>query len=190
MAVCVNSNFEVELDKNTNQKMIDIKKVAMQNKKDYIENSNNILKENFLNEYQESGKILEEDYKNYSIDEESLKIIMGINIEDIIKSRIENSKIIYEKLENNSNVKFLVQNYNEKDALLFVPIILDKEKRDKLRKYLIKNSVYLPVHWPQKEKNNNVFEKELSLICDQRYTKEQISEYIDLIIDYLEKINV
>ena len=56
-----------------------------------------------------------------------------------------------------------------------------------MRKYLIENKIYLPVHWPQEEKINNIFENELSLICDQRYDKSQIEEYIDLVIDFLNK---
>lgn len=185
IAVNMNSKFEEELSKESNDKLISIKKTAMKNKKEYLENQDENSKETFLNQYQKSGKILDEDYQNYSIDEESLKIIMGINIEKIIKSRIENTEIIYETLKNNKNVKFLINNFNGKDALLFVPIIL--EKRDFLRKFLIENKVYLPVHWPQKEKINNIFENELSLVCDQRYNKKQILWYLDLIKNYLNK---
>ena len=68
--------------------------------------------------------------------------------------------------------KFLIEDYNQNDSLLFVPIILEHDLRDKLRKYLIEKQVYLPIHWPLEERINNVFEKELSLICDQRYTKK------------------
>lgn len=190
IVVNMNSNFELELNSKSNEKLIDIKKSAMQNKKDYIENSNNISKDTFMNQYAQSGKVLNEDYKNYSIDEESLKIIMGIDIDKIVNSRIENAKIIYEKLKNNMNIKFLIQDYNEKDGLLFVPIMLEHNLRDNLRKYLIEKKVYLPIHWPLEEKINNIFERELSLICDQRYTKKQISEYIDLIIEYLKTISI
>lgn len=185
IAVNMNSKFEEELSKKSNDKLITIKKYAMQNKKEYLENQDEDSKEIFLKQYNESGKILDEDYQNYSIDEESLKIIMGINIEKIIKSRIENTKIIYDTLKNNKNIKFLIDNFNGKDALLFVPIIL--EKRDFLRKFLIENKVYLPVHWPQEEKINNIFENELSLVCDQRYNKKQILWYLDLIKNYLNK---
>lgn len=188
IAVNMNSEFEIELDSKSNDKMIDIKKTAMQNKKEYINNQDESSKEIFLNQYNESGKILDEDYKNYSIDDESLKIIMGIDIEKIVKSRIENTKIIYEKLKNNQDIKFLINNFNNQDGLLFVPIILEKEKRDLLRKYLIENKVYLPIHWPLEEKINNIFEQELSLICDQRYTKNQISCYIDLVQNYLQNL--
>lgn len=187
IAVNMNSKFEVNLDSKSNNKMIDIKKSAMQNKKDYLKNQDESSKEVFLNQYKTCGKILDEDYKNYSIDDESLKIIMGIDIEKIIAQRIENTKTIYERLKNNKHIKFLINNFNGQDGLLFVPIILEKQKRNDLRKYLIENKVYLPVHWPLEEKINNIFEQELSLVCDQRYTENQIAGYIDFIEDFLQK---
>ena len=184
IAVNMNSNFEIELSNKSNKEMIILKNTAMKNKKDYIEGKNTD-KDGFLNEYKESSKALEKEYKNYSIDEKSLEIINKIDIQNIIKARLENAKVIYEKLKKNSKVRFLVEDYNGKDALLFVPIVLEHNLRNELRKYLIDNKVYLPVHWPLEENLNNIFEKELSLVCDQRYTKEQISNYIDLIIEFL-----
>ena len=193
ISVCCNKKFSIELDEKTNQKMIDLKQTAMENKKNFIESENikndlienQCKKEQFLKEYSESNKILEKDYQNYSIDKESLEILMGIDIVEIIKKRKENIKIIYEKLSNNLKIKFLVNKFNENDCLIFVPIILENKIRDKLRKYLIENRIYLPVHWPNEEKINNIFKEELSLICDQRYTKAQIENYIDLILKFL-----
>lgn len=185
IAVNRQTKFELKLNDNTNEKIISLRKKAMENKSKFI-NNNEDLKETFLNQYSESNKLLENDYKNYSIDNDSLKIIMGINLEEILSRRKENSKIIYEKLKNISNMEFLGE-YNENDCLLFVPIILEHNLRNELRKYLIENEVYLPVHWPLEEKLNNVFEKELSLVCDQRYTKEQISKYVDMVINFFEK---
>lgn len=183
IACNMNANFEIELENKTNEKMINIKNDAMQNKKNYIEKNEKVSKESYLNKYEESNKDLDEDYKNYSIDKRSLEIIMGINLQEVINLRVKNAKTIYKKLKNNENVRFLVEDYNNKDALLFVPIML--ENRDNLRKYLIENNIYVPVHWILDEKINGIFDKELSLICDQRYSENQISEYIDLLINYL-----
>ena len=184
LAINMNSNFNIELNSKTNNEMIKIKTNAMKNKKDYIE-GRNTNKEEFLDEYNKSNKVLEKEYKNFSIDEKSLEIINKIDIQNIINTRVENAKIIYDKLRKNSKVRFLVEDYNEKDALLFVPIVLEHNLRNELKKYLIDNKVYLPVHWPLEESLNNIFDKELSLVCDQRYSKEQISNYIDLIICFL-----
>ena len=193
IAVNLKESFILKLSENTNEKLVTLKDLAMENKRNYINKyeENNILdnqedKDIFLKQYSESNKILENDYQNYKIDENSYKVLMGIDIEEIIKKRRENAKLIYEKLSKNLNIKFLVNNFKEDDCLLFVPIILNNKIRDNLRDFLIKNKVYLPIHWPQEEKINNIFDKELSLICDQRYSTFQIQQYLDLLLDFLE----
>lgn len=185
IAACMNSNFELDLRNDSNEELINLKNKAMQNKKNYIKTEDG-SKEEFLNQYAESNKILEKDYQDYSIDLKSFEIIMGIDLEKIKSKRKENAKTIYEKLKSNFNIRFLVEEYDEEDCLLFVPILMNNETRNNLRKFLISKNVFLPVHWPLDEKINNIFDRELSLICDQRYEKEQIEEYIDLIINYLE----
>lgn len=184
IAVALNSKFELDLKENSNQELIDIKYKAMQNKKNYIE-SKDVEKKEFLDQYAESNKILENDYQDYSIDRKSYDIIMGIDLEKIINQRKENVRVIYGKMINNSKLKFLLEIPEENDCLLFVPIILKNNLRNSLRQYLIQNDVYLPIHWPLEEKINNIFEKELSLVCDQRYSSKEIEVYIDLILDYL-----
>lgn len=187
IAVNLNEKFIFELSKNTNEELINLKQTAMENKRNYLEHVDSNEKNVFLNQYSESNKLLNEDYKNYLIDDESLKIIMGIDLKKIINSRFKNADLIYEKLKNNINVKFLFSKRKENDCLLFVPIILEHNLRDSVRKHLIENEVYLPVHWPLEEKINNIFDKELSLICDQRYTTSQIEEYLNLILDFLKE---
>lgn len=185
IAVDMNSNFPLEPKYSSNENMIMIKREAMQDKKNYIEKIDVVEKDVFLEKYSKSNKMLETDYQNYSIDDESLKILMGINLEEVIKIRKENSKAIYDKLQKNIYIKFLINDFSEKDVLIFVPIMLEKNKRDNLRKYLIENEIYLPIHWQVNDKINNIIDNELSLICDQRYNKNQIAEYIDKIIDYM-----
>lgn len=201
LAVSVNEKFLLDLSKNTNDEMITKKRQAMENKSKYInniknseykinpkiiknENDDEKIKKEFLNQYFESGKKLEENYKNYSIDKKSLKILMGIDLQEIINTRERNVKLIYNKFRKNDNIKFLFKNFRKGDCLLFVPIILENNIRNSLRKYLINNNVYLPVHWPQEYKINEIADNELSLICDQRYNVNEINYYLDLIEEY------
>ena len=184
IAVSMNSKFDINLNNCSNQKLINTKSEAMQNKKRYIV-ENKGEKEVFLNKYIESDKILDVDYKMYSIDNESYKIIMGMDLEKIKKQRMKNVQIIYRELKSNHRINFLVEEYKKDDCLLFVPILLNTELRNSLKKYMIQNRVYLPIHWPLEEKINNIFTQELSLVCDQRYTEKQIQEYIELIIEFL-----
>ncbi len=146
-------------------------------------NINKEEKEIFLEEYKKFDAILEEDYKDYKIDNESLKIVMHIDLEKIKKTRISNAKAIYDELHENDFVKYFIKDYDGEDALMYVPIILDHKYRDYLRNYLIKNEIYLPIHWPLE---NDISRRELSLVCDQRYTRDDISRYIKMIIDFMD----
>lgn len=185
LAVAMNSNFDLDLKRNSNEELINLKNKAMENKKNYIKTEEG-SKEEFLNQYAESNKILEKDYQDYSIDLKSFEILMGIDLDKIKLKRKENVKIIYEKIKNKFDFRFLAEKYDEEDCLLFVPILINNEMRNNLRKFLISKNVFLPVHWQQEEKINNIFDRELSLVCDQRYRKEEIEEYMDLIINYFE----
>ena len=183
IVAAMKSDFLLGLNDNSNKKMIEIRNSAMKKKSEYILDGNEELKDCFLKEYKESNVELEDDYKDYSIDEKSLSIIQKIDISQLKNRRINNAKIIYEKL--NGKVKFLINDYNGEDALLAVPIMLDSDTRDALRDYLKEMKVYLPIHWPLPDKRNNIFDRELSLVCDQRYTEKEIAEYVDYIDDFI-----
>ena len=184
IAVSMKKDFKIQECIETNKNLIISKSTAMSQKKDYIENIDTSIKQNFLNEFSKSNEILSEDYKNYRIDENSYKILMGIDIEKIQNSRRENAKIIYEKLKDIKEIRFLVNNLLNEDCPLFVPIILQENLRNNLRKILIEKQVYCPIHWPLDKELNNIFNKELSLICDQRYTKKEIEEYLKIIVNF------
>ena len=184
IAISMEKDFKIQECIETNQNLITSKRTAMSQKKDYIENIDTSIKQNFLNEFSKSNEILSEDYKNYRIDENSYKILMGLDIEKIQNSRRENAKIIYEKLKDIKEIRFLVNNLLNEDCPLFVPIILQENLRNNLRKILIENQVYCPIHWPLDQNLNNIFNKELSLICDQRYTKKEIEEYLKIIVNF------
>lgn len=73
------------------------------------------------------------------------------------------------------------------DCPMLVPIIVPNGKRDELRKHLIERDIYCPVHWPisgyhkLSEKERFLYDNELSLVCDQRYTEEDMSRMVDAI---------
>lgn len=69
----------------------------------------------------------------------------------------------------------------------FVPIVV--KDRDKLRKHLFSLRIFAPVHWPvddlDLQGNNELYRKELSLICDQRYNEEDMERILKGIEDVL-----
>ncbi len=58
---------------------------------------------------------------------------------------------------------------------LFVPVRINRSKRDDLRKYSVSNSIYRSTHWnyyPESfnsEDLNYINQTVLSLVCNQRY---------------------
>ena len=72
----------------------------------------------------------------------------------------------------------------ETDCPMFVPILVPHGKRDALRRFLIENEIYCPVHWPLSEhhvlgpRERELYDNELSLVCDQRYDAEDMDRMI------------
>lgn len=190
IAINNSQTFKNEIyNEQTNEKMIELRRNAMLMKRRYI-NGENIDKTKFLELYKTSNKQLSENYENIVIDNMSNEILMCLDIQKIKDKRKNNAKIIYEQL-NRKQIKFLFESLEDGDCPLFIPIILKDEKtRDKLRDYLIQQKIYCPVHWPIPEilqnKESNIYDKELSLICDHRYDEEDIRNYIQIINKFFE----
>lgn len=75
----------------------------------------------------------------------------------------------------------------ETDCPMFVPVLVPDGKRDALRSFLIKYEIYCPVHWPVSEyhvlssRELELYENELSLVCDQRYDTEDMQRIAEMI---------
>lgn len=78
------------------------------------------------------------------------------------------------------------------DTPMFVPIFVPDGKRNALRKYLIQNEIYCPIHWPVSEyhkldkKTAYLYQNELSLVCDQRYTRDDMYRMVEVINTFME----
>ena len=179
------TNIEIRSLKD-NDKYIRLKEKAMLEKRKYIngEDKNNKLK--FLEIYTKSEELLDSDYKKYSIDEKSYSILKDLNIEEIIRQRQNNSKVIYKTLQSQSCIQYPMNVNLDEDVPLFIPIFMENRKRENLRNTFLENDIYCPVHWKipenvKKEEEKNIYNRELSLICDQRYKCKQIEDYIQFI---------
>ena len=78
------------------------------------------------------------------------------------------------------------------DTPMFVPILVHGGKRNALRRYLIDHEIYCPVHWPVSEyhklneQERYIYDNELSLVCDQRYTEEDMNRMVETIKAFME----
>lgn len=79
------------------------------------------------------------------------------------------------------------------DVPLFVPILVN-ECRSELRSYLIRQEIYLPIHWPitdvhgdLNKRTRRLYDEELSVVCDQRYSVKDMQRIVQLIADFFRR---
>lgn len=161
---------------------LEIKKRAMILKKQYLEEKIKIEKSEFLNLFSKSNSWLASNYSGLTIDQESLNILKHINYDKHIAQRRTNAKVLYEGLKGCKNIDFLFSE-DKMACPLFVPILVKNGYRDRVRKLLIENDIYCPIHWPcpQAECKSNLYDTELSLICDHRYTEKDMLKIVEVI---------
>ena len=77
------------------------------------------------------------------------------------------------------------------DCPLFVPIVLPHETRDALRRYLIEQEIYCPVHWPLSPLHRcegaerRLYDESMSLVCDQRYDAKDMQRLCQAVDHFL-----
>ena len=163
---------------------LECKEYAMRMKKAFIEGDKTIDKQDFLNLYAEFGHHLAEDYQNYEMDDLSYALYKTEDFTTMRCKRWENARYLHDNVK---GVRF-IDELTDDAVPLFVPVFFEgKEQRDAVRKKLIDAHIYCPIHWPknklvtQEMKVNQIFDTELSLVCDQRYTIYDMLRIIETI---------
>ena len=156
---------------------------AMHEKRMYIEGDLNIDKQSFLGKYGDFGHYLAEDYQGYKMDEQSVRIWQQSNKFSIREVRRENAAILHQAL----SLQFIGK-LTAKSCPLFVPVLFKTtDERNTVRKRLIEEQIYCPIHWPKNQmitpemEVNKIFDTELSLICDQRYSAVDMERIVKVI---------
>lgn len=166
---------------------IELRQLAMEQKRHYIMNSNGQNDKSFLDTFNKAEEWLDNSKDIYAADARDIDLAHYLDIGFIKNKRRNNAKILLEALGDISIFPEIKGN----ECPMFVPIRITT--RDSLRKYLVQNMVYCPVHWPISEKHilmeeeKIIYDEELSLVCDQRYDKEDMYHMVELIQDFLEK---
>lgn len=149
-----------------------VKEVAMRDKYRYLQGDRHIEKKDFLNAFGEFGHHLAADYRDYEMDALSYTLYKQEDLAAMKARRRENAIFLHSHL---NGVRFLGE-LTDGTTPLFVPVFFEsKALRDSVRKHLIENQIYCPIHWPKPQQipadyqANEIYDTELSLICDQRY---------------------
>lgn len=168
----------------SNDNYVTLRKKAMLLKSKYM-SCENYSKE-YLNLFHQAETFLD-GCEILQCDSNDIESARTLNIEFLKKTRRENAQVIIDGLREYC----LFKKIGDNDCPLFVPIIC--ENRDELKRYLISNSIYCPVHWPKpslltNNASDNLYNKELSLVCDQRYSKEDMRRIVNTVLSFMEGI--
>ncbi len=158
---------------------------AMKLKSEFLKNGLCETKDKYLNLYSVTNKMLADNYSGILMDEYSMNQISCWDFEEIRRIRIKNAEMIYQYLKICKEAVPLFS-FEDMDCPLFVPVIVDKNKRGSLRQKLIEQGVFCPVHWPKPDDRctSDLYDSELSLVCDQRYNLDDIKRMMNIICDF------
>lgn len=186
LASKINHEFTIAEPTKSHDRYVNMKIEGMKLKEEYLK-SFNTNKNSFLQIFLEAENLLGIDYKSYTIDDMSLAIIEQLDIHEIKSKRISNARQLIDGLNNHSKLKLLFNDVSLNDCPLFVPIIILNGLRDKVKKYLIENNIFCPVHWSKSnlhilnKRSEFIFDQELSIVCDQRYSRDEMENIISII---------
>lgn len=160
---------------------ITLKTAAMELKAEYLGDLAEEKKPRFLKMFTDSNHWLAKNYAGLAIDQFSREYIGSVDMEKQRRIRWENAIALYEGLRDKVQFMFPIEDMG---CPLFVPILLPN--RDKVRAHLTKNEIYCPIHWPKPEGcESNIYDMELSLICDQRYGIEDMKRIVSTLLEVL-----
>lgn len=164
-------------DFKTDENYAALRKSAMQAKMQYIHGSSN--DKSYLKVFEEAEEYLDE-CEIASADIRDITKAKSLDVKTLKEKRRKNAKVLLNYVADNA----IFPTLNESDCPLFVPILVPHGKRNELKQYLCRKEIYCPVHWPISKHHKieaisqRIYDDELSLVCDQRYTEEDMERIV------------
>lgn len=188
-----NGSF-IQLNGRVGEKYCGKRKKAMLLKEQYIKGFiGENAKESFLDGFSDAEDLLATDYIGYVPTGECMLQLANADFDFIREKRRENASILIQGLREIQGCELMFKAIESEDTPLFVPILVEPG-REGLREYLIRHQIYCPAHWPLSEyhqglteRGKSVYDKELSLVCDQRYSTEDMERMVRIIRRYLDR---
>ncbi len=166
-----------------NSSYVSLREKAMRQKTEYMYGER--TDKGFLKIFEEA----EESLKNVSSSpaaDRDIRLAGKLDVKYIITKRKKNAKILRETFPE----WLIFPNMKEYDCPMFVPVLVPDGKRNDLRRFLIENRIYCPIHWPVSDYHRlnkqtaAIYHNELSLVCDQRYTVDDMNRMVETIKEF------
>ncbi len=167
------------------EEYISLRTNAMEHKALYINGKKD--DKGYLKQFDEAELSLD-DIGVMGASERDIKLAHKLDVENMKTRRRANAEVLMRSFPE----WLIFSKISSKDTPMFVPVIVPNGCRDELRKYLIKHEIYCPVHWPVSEYHKledqtvYLYDNELSLVCDQRYSEEDMNRVVATIKDFME----
>jgi hypothetical protein len=141
-------------------------------------------KETFLSEFAEAEALLEASYRGYA------GVPVAYDLPAIVAVRRENAAYLMEGLKAIPEIRLWHTALRVGDTPLFVPILVEPAVRPALRRALTDARIYCPIHWPRSAyegAESELYDRELSLVCDQRYDLTDMERMLRVIYDFFNR---
>lgn len=166
---------------------VSLRRRAMEEKREYL--AGHRTDKVFLSTFSEAEELLGCCNGRIGAEERDIAAARRLDVKLLRRKRRENAEILLKGVSHMA----LFSRLEEKDCPLFVPILVPGGKRDDLRRFLIEQEIYCPVHWPLSplhrlsEPERRIYEEELSLVCDQRYGSADMERICKAIHNFFER---
>lgn len=167
------NGFSIEYKDRLNEEYNSLRKQAMEEKEAYL--SEEINNKDYYQKFVKAEEDLYELY-DYASFKQDIDDAYHFDINKTKQIRIDNTRKLLETVKEYAMFKQV----NDNDCPLYLPIIVPNGKKEELRRYLIKHDIYCPTHWALTnlhkltDEERYIYDNELSLICDQRYNREDM----------------
>ena len=159
---------------------ISLRRKAMQQKAEYIRGQRE--DKGYLQFFEEAEELLES-VGSFPAADRDVQIAKKLDLEIVKNRRRANAEVLRSAFSD----WLIFSELSLSDVPMFVPVLVPGGKRDELRRYLINYKIYCPVHWPVSKyhrvdgKGQFIYDNEFSLVCDQRYTEEDMDRMVETI---------
>lgn len=165
---------------------IRLKKTAMADKKAYIDEETD--EKNYSDNFAVAEDMLEH-VGVFPADSDEVDISSKLDVDFIRTRRRENAKILLDAFGDIA----IFPELKDDDCPLFVPVKV--KERNELRSHLAVKEIYCPFHWPESSyhtaispETEEIYNCEISLVCDQRYDKTHMNRIVKEIRSFRESL--
>ncbi|MFD6210466.1 hypothetical protein [Peribacillus sp. NPDC060253] len=171
----------------TNDVFTKLRTTALSSKGEYMKTSDENLKDLFLNQFSRAESLLDRDVAPYSIDGLSMTLINLLDADELVRKRTINFTTLSEGLKSISYLNPIFKKNTKNICPLFYPVMIKKD-RDSIRKKLVEEKIYCPVHWPipnqikdrDIDSTLGIYNNILSIPCDQRYGINEMERIVSV----------